>query len=115
MPPRSSTDLGSAIAIVLRAGALLAVAGIGVGFLLAFFDDADIGPSPLLAMLRAGGADALIGAGMLVLTLTPAAALVAAAVALERAGERRRAAIAGAVLLLLVAGLVVAAVIQAPS
>ncbi|HEY8171097.1 MAG TPA: DUF1634 domain-containing protein [Candidatus Limnocylindria bacterium] len=115
MESRAGTDLGRAIALVLRGGTILAVAGIGAGFLLAIFNDAEVGPAPLVTMLRAGGADALIGAGLLAMTLTPAAALVAAAVVLARTGERRRAIIACLVLLLLLVGLAAAALLQGPS
>ncbi len=109
-------DLGRTIAVVLRVGTVLAVAGIGAGFLLALFlDSPSPGSAPLIDMLGSGGPDALIGAGLLTLTLTPAAALVAAAVAFERNGERRRAILTVVVLALLLVSLAAAAFLAAPS
>jgi len=76
MRPGAGGDLGRAIAIVLRAGTISAVAGIMAGFGLVLLDgSAGPGATPLVDALRAGGPDAFIGAGLLVLTLTPPAAL----------------------------------------
>jgi uncharacterized membrane protein len=109
MTARSAADLGRVIAAVLRAGTVLAVACIVVGFGIGLVDSSDEpGAIPVLEALRRGGADALIGTGLLALTLTPPAALAAAALSLHRSGERRHATVAGIVLLLLAIGLAVA-------
>jgi hypothetical protein len=109
-------EIGRGIALVLRAGTMLAVAGIGAGALVvAAVGEDGPGPTAVVDMLRGGGADALIGAGILALTLTPPAALLVAAAGLARAGERSRAATAVLVLVLLLASLVAAALIGGTS
>ncbi len=109
-------ELGRGIAAVLRGGTLLSVAGVVIGLGLAIVaGGAGPGPTPVLDMLRHGGGDALTGAGLLALTLTPPASLVVAAVALARAGERTRALTAAVVLVLILASLVAAVVIGASS
>lgn len=109
-------ELGSGIARVLRVGTLLAMAGIGVGYAAALFtgDDAP-GPTPVIKLIGEWGADAVIGIGLLGLTLIPVAALIVAVPPLARAGERGRTLTAIAVLVLLAASLAVAAVIGAAS
>lgn len=77
------------MATALRAGTLLAVAGVGLGLAWALMGDHVAAPAaPLLDVLIGGGPDALIGAGMLALTLTPLAALGVAATSMWRGGER---------------------------
>ena len=105
-------ELGPRIALVLRAGTLLAMAAIGAGWVAALFaGDEAPGPTPVVELIRALGADALIGIGLLGLTLIPVGALMVAVPPLARSGERSRALTAAGVLLLLGASLVVAAVI----
>jgi hypothetical protein len=109
MPASAGRGLGRTIASVLRAGTVVALVLTAAGFLLGMLDgSAGPGPQPVIEGIGGGGPDALIGAGMLVLTLTPPAALAAAALVLYRAGERRRALAAGVVLLLLAGSLAVA-------
>jgi hypothetical protein len=111
-----SSSLGRGVAIALRVGTAVAVAGIGLGYLVAALDGSTgPGPTPAIDLLRGGGGDALIGVGLIVLTLTPPAALVVAAVSLWRMGERSRAVTAGAVIGLLAASLAVAVAIGAAS
>lgn len=108
--------LGAAIVRVLRAGTLLAVVGIGLGYVLAAAADR---PAPdgrsVIELIAGGGGDAMIGGGLLVLTLTPAVALATAAVVLARYGERRSALIGFIVVALLAGGFLVAAFIGRPS
>lgn len=105
-------ELGRRIAIVLRVGTLLAMAGIGVGWVAALFTgDEAPGPTPVVELIGALNADALIGIGLLGLTLIPVGALMVAVPPLARSGERSRALTAVGVLVLLGASLVVAAVI----
>ena len=112
MQPDAGAALGRAIVTVLRAGSIVAVLGLAAGFGLALLDgSADPGGTPVIDAIRGGGPDALIGAGLLALTLTPPAALATAAIVLSRAGERRRAAVAGAVLVLLLGSLGLAALL----
>jgi len=109
-------ELGRGIAAVLRIGTVVAVVAIAGGLVIASVAGGPgPGPSALTELLRLGGGDAFIGAGMLALTLTPPAALVVAAFALRRAGERSRAVTAVAVFMLLIASLVAAALIGAAS
>lgn len=81
--------LGGPIAHILRGGTLIAVAVIAVGYLLGLIGGGEgSGTSPVLELVWDGGADGLIGAGLLVLTLLPVAVLAAAAVGFARSGER---------------------------
>lgn len=88
--------LGASVGRVLRLGSLASFAIITLGLLATFVAGRD-----------APEADAVIGAGIVVLALTPAAALVVAAVILWRAGEHGRAASAVLVLALLAASVVI--------
>lgn len=107
-----AAELGPPIGRVLRIGTLLAVAAIGVGFVAALLgDEPSPGPAPLIDLIGHGGADALIGLGILALTLIPVVALSVAIPVLASAGEQSRARTAGLVLGLLGASLVVAVVI----
>jgi hypothetical protein len=109
-------SLGRGTATVLRVGTLVAMLAIGGGFLAALLDGgASPGPTPIVELAGRGGADAIIGIGLLGLTLIPVAALGVAFAALGRNGERGRALTAGSVLLLLGASLVAAALIGSPS
>ena len=105
-------ELGRRIALVLRVGTLLAMVGIGAGWVAALFIGEDApGPTPVVDLIGGMGADALIGIGLLGLTLIPVAALVVAVPPLARSGERSRALTAVGVLVLLGASLVVAALV----
>jgi hypothetical protein len=91
---------------------LLAVLGIGAGYALALAGGpADPGGTPVVEAIGRGGPDALIGVGLIALTVTPLAALAAAALVLARAGERGPAAMAAFVALLLGGSLLLAAVL----
>jgi hypothetical protein len=108
--------LGAAIVRVLRAGTLIAVVGIGVGYVLATAGDRpEPGGRPVTELIAAGGGDAMIGAGLLVLILTPAVALATAALVLARCGERRSALVGFLVVTLLAGGVLVGALIGPPS
>lgn len=107
--------LGRGVARTLRIGTLVAVTAIAAGFAAALQSGSGPGPTPFADLVQLGGADALIGAGLLALTLIPVLALIVAAVELARAGERNRAAAAAGVLVLLAASLGVAALVGAPS
>lgn len=112
----SSTDprpaLGPPIALTLRAGTLLAVAGIGVGYLLEAITGQDA-TGTVVDLIGGGGAGALIGAGFLALTLTPPAALAVAAAVLARRGERSRALAATLAFALLLVSLIAAVIVGA--
>jgi uncharacterized membrane protein len=88
-PPASSGTLGRRIATVLRGGTLVAVAAVGVGFVLSLVaPEPDPGARPLVDLIAAGGPDAFTAAGMAALTLVPVAMLAVAAVSFLRSGER---------------------------
>jgi hypothetical protein len=105
--------LGPPIALTLRVGTLLAVAGIGVGYLLEAITGEDATGTVVDLLVGGGGAGALIGAGFLALTLTPLAALAVAATVLTRRGERGRALAATLAFALLLVSLITAAVVGA--
>lgn len=107
--------LGRGVARTLRIGTLVAVTAIAAGFVAALQSGSGPGPTPFVTLLRLGGADALIGAGLFALTLVPFIAVAVAAVALAGAGERSRAAAAAGVLVLLAASLGIAALVGQPS
>lgn len=107
-----AVELGPRIGRVLRIGTLLAVAAIGVGFVAALLgDEPQPGPAPLIDVVGRGGADGLIGMGLLALGLIPVVALAVAIPVLARAGERWRAGAAALVLGLLGISLAVAVAI----
>ncbi len=108
--------LGSPIARVLRGGTLVAVTVVAVGYVLGLITGDDgPGTTPLLALLASGGADALIGAGLLVLTLVPLAVLAVAAIGLARSAERSDMVASLLTLALLVASLATAILVSAPA
>lgn len=112
----SGRDLGPGVAAVLRVGTLLAVAAVAAGLAAALLGAGPApGPTPVLDLLAGGGADAIIAAGLLGLTLIPVAALGVALVALLGSGERSRAALTAVVLVLLASSLAVAVLIGAAS
>ena len=106
--------LGPGIAAVLRVGTLVAIATIGIGYATTLATGEDPGPEALVHLIGDGGAPALLGLGLLSLTLIPAIALGVAAAGFRQRGEDRRVAIAVAVLALLLASLGVA-IALAPS
>ena len=115
MTSRGRRDLlGSGIAAVLRVGTLVAIAAVGVGYLAILASGEDPGSPSLVDLLGGGGAPALIGIGLLGLTVIPAAVLVAAALGFWQQGERRRVATALIVLALLLGSLATAIVVTPP-
>lgn len=113
-PP--DAGLGTGTALVLRWGTLVAMLVIGGGYLAALASGSPAPDhTPLVSLVAGGGPDAVIGIGLLALTLIPLATLAVALAALARSGERRRALTAAVVLLLLLASLATAALLGAPS
>ena len=106
--------LGRGIATVLRVGTMVAVVAIAIGYGALLATGEDPGARPLVHLVGEGGARALLGLGLLGLTLIPALALVVAAVGFRQRGEHRRVAISLAVLALLLASLAVAFVLTPP-
>ena len=106
--------LGRGIAAVLRVGTLLSMAAIGIGYCAILLSGEDPGPRTLVHLVGDGGAPALLGLGLLVLTLVPAVALGVAAAGFRQCGEDRRVATALAVVALLLASLVVAIALAPP-
>lgn len=116
MTSRNRPDLlGAGIAAVLRVGTLVAIAAVGVGYLAIVASGEDPGSPSLVDLLRGGGAPALIGIGLLGLTMIPAGVLVVASIGFWQQGERRRVATALVVLALLLASLATAIVVTPPS
>lgn len=113
---RSADRLGSPIARILRDGTLVAVAVVAVGYIVGLIAAGD-GPGtiPMLDLLGDGGPDALIGAGLLVLTLLPVGVLAAAVIGFARLGERSNMVTSLLTLTLLIGSLVAAVVISAPA
>lgn len=113
---RDRDRLGPPIARVLRGGTLVAVAVVAVGYVLGLVAGAD-GPGtiPMLVLLGNGGADALIGAGLLVLTLLPLAVLAVAVIGFARSGERSDMVTSLLTLALLIGSMVAAVLIGAPA
>lgn len=107
--------LGRGVARTLRIGTLVAVTAIAAGFVAALQSGPGPGPTPFVELVELGGADALIGVGMLVLTLIPVFALAIAGYELARAAEWRRVAAAAATLGLLLTALVAGVLIGRPS
>jgi len=103
--------LSDGIAIVLRAGTLIAMGIVGAGYLLGLVGGFEDGQRPLPELVASGGAMAIIGAGLFALTLLPAGVLVAASIGFARGRERGRLLTALGVLGLLVASLVAAALL----
>ncbi len=105
--PRRRPDLlREGIGAVLRFGTLAAIAAVGVGYLL-LLDSGDApGTQPLVELLKDGGGGAVVGIGLLVLTLVPIGVLVVAATGFWRHGERRELVVALVVLALLALSLV---------
>ena len=113
-PQRDAPALGPPIAFTLRAGTLVAVAGLAVGYLIEVVTG-ESASGNVIELVSGGGAGAFIGAGFLVLTLTPLVALAVAAVVLIRRGERGRGLVAVLAFGLLLVSLVAAAVVGGSS
>jgi uncharacterized membrane protein len=111
--PHRPDLLGSGIAAVLRIGTLAAMAAVAVGYLVLLASGDEPAAQPLLELLEGGGGGAVIGIGLLALTLLPAAVLAVAALGFHRRGERRYALVTLGVLGLLGAGLVAGALVTA--
>jgi uncharacterized membrane protein len=112
--PSGRDLLGRGIAAVLRVGTLVTMAAIGIGYVTILLTGEKPGAQPLLDLVGDGGAPALLGLGLLGLTLIPAVALGVAAAGFRQRGEDRRVATALAVLGLLLASLVVAVALAPP-
>ena len=106
--------LGRGIAAVLRVGTLVTMAAIGIGYVTILLIGEDPGAQPLVHLVGDGGAPALLGLGLLGLTLIPAASLGVAAAGFRERGEDRRVATALAVLALLLASMAVAVALTPP-
>jgi hypothetical protein len=111
---RLGPELGPPIALTLRVGTLLAVAGIGIGYVLVALGG-ESASGPIVELIAGGGAGAILGAGILALTLTPLVAVGVAAVVLARRGERGRALVALLAFGLLLSSLAAAALLGASS
>lgn len=108
--------LGTRIAAVLRIGTMVAVATVATGFVIALVGGGEgPGPRPVVDLVGAGGADALITIGLLGLTLLPLGVLGVAAFTFGRHGERRYLVSSLTTLGLLIGSLVAAALLAAPS
>jgi uncharacterized membrane protein len=105
-------QLARSVSRTLSVGTALAIGTIAVGVLAGLVTgDASVPPDGGLgAQIGAGKPASIVALGLLLLTLTPIAQLLAAVAAFARQGERRYAAISAAVLGLLVIGIVSAAI-----
>jgi hypothetical protein len=111
--PRRPELLGAGIAAILRFGTLASMAAVAIGYAWLLASGVEPGTRPLLELIGAGGGGAVVGIGLLGLTLLPAGVLGMAAAGFIGHGERRRAVIALIVLALLVGGLVTAILVTA--
>lgn len=111
--PRRTELLGDGIAAVLRIGTLVSMAAVAAGYAWLLASGVEPGTRPLLDLVGAGGGGAVVGIGLLGLTLLPAGVLAVAVAGFVGHGERRRAITALIVLAMLVAGLVTAILITA--
>jgi uncharacterized membrane protein len=110
MSDRNGFDwLSNGIAGVLRIGTLVSVGIIAVGYLIGLVGGFGDGRRPLLELIGGGGPLAIVGIGLLAMTLLPVGVLIAASIGFARSGERRRMLTSIAVLGLLLASLVAAA------
>lgn len=100
-PSRRPDLLREGIGAVLRFGTLAAIAAVGIGYLLLLGSGDAPGTQPLLELLNDGGGGAVVGIGLLVLTLVPIGVLVVAAAGFWKRGERRELVVTVVVLALL--------------
>lgn len=106
-PPNRRPDLlREGIGAVLRFGTLAAIAAVGIGYLLLLESGDAPGIQPLLELLRDGGGGAVVGIGLLLLTLLPIGVLVVASIGFWKRGERRGLVVTLVVLALLALSLV---------
>jgi len=113
-PPREPPPLGPPIALTLRAGTLLAVAGLAIGYVVELVTGQSARGN-VIELIAGGGAGAFIGAGFVALTLTPLVALGVASVVLLRRGERSRGLVALLAFGLLLASLAAGAIVGGSS
>lgn len=106
--PRGHQLLGSGIAAVLRIGTLVAIAAIGIGYVVLVASGEDPGSPSLVDLLDGGGAAALIGLGLFGLTLLPVVMLTVAAIGFRRLREQRLVITTLVVIVLLLASLATA-------
>lgn len=109
--PRGRGLLGSGIATVLRVGTLVAMAAVAIGYLLLLASGQNPGSPPLIALIRDGGAAAIIGLGLFGLTLLPVLVLGVAVIGFRRLREDRLVVTALLALVLLLASLATAMVL----
>jgi len=106
--------LRDGIALVLRVGTYVAIGIVGIGYAVGLLAGSGEGQRPLVDLIGAGGAPAIIGAGLLGLTLLPVAVLAAAGIGFARGGERGRLLTTLAVIGLLLVSLLAAAILARP-
>jgi uncharacterized membrane protein len=110
-PSRRPDLLREGIGAVLRFGTLVAIAAVAIGYLL-LLDSGDApGTQPLVELLSDGGGGAVVGIGLLVLTLVPIGVVGVAAAAFWKRGERRELVVTLVVLALLALSLVAGVVL----
>ena len=100
--------LGEGIATVLRVGTGVTVGLITVGYFVALAGTEEVGAIPLSKLLAHGGGLALIGIGLLGLTVVPVVMLAVAGLGFWLVEERRAAVISAVVALLLAFSLLAA-------
>ncbi len=96
---------------MLRTGTIVAMVAIGIGYVALLATGEDPGTVPLVQLVGEGGAQALLGLGLLGLTLIPTAAVAVAAAGFRQRGEQRLVVISLAVLSFLLASLAVSVVL----
>jgi len=106
--------LRDGIALVLRIGTLVSIGVVAIGYLVGLVAGPGDGQRPLVDLVADGGPPAIIGAGLLGLTLLPVAVLTAAGIGFARGGERGRLLTTLAVIGLLLVSLVAAALLARP-
>lgn len=112
MSERNDFDwLSDGIAAVLRIGTLLAVGILAIGYGIGLVGGSGDGQRPLLELVAGGGPLAMVGLGLLAMTLLPVGVLAAASIGFARRGERGRLVTSVAVLVLLLVSLATAAVL----
>ena len=101
----------------LSVGTALAIGTVALGVVAGLLTgDPSLPPAGgLTAQIAAGRPASVVALGLLLLTLTPIAQLLAATAAFARQGERRYAAISATVLGLLLIGIAAAAIVTRPA
>ena len=109
--PPATHALARWVAAALRYGTLGAVALVAIGFAWATVAaEPRGGTRPVAEEISRASGDAVIGIGLLALTLLPVAVLLVAVAAFRRAAEHRMVGVTAAVAVLIVASLAAAAV-----